>query len=99
MAKRVVVSRQELELTDEEAKQFILNNVLNGIGHSFMLNSFLGRIQAAGLESSNPGTVSESGLGALVNELLKEGKLCVEYDYIGGPMGGPGGVWIIKRVQ
>jgi len=92
MAKRVIVSRQESELTDENAKQFILN-VFADIDQYFILNSFLGRIQEAGLVESKIGE-----LGGLVNQLLNEGKLRIEYDYIGGPMGCLGNVWIIKKV-
>ncbi|GEM_PF-2413847 len=95
MPKRVVISRKEFKLTDEEAKQFILNKVFNGVGHYFILHSFLGRIQSVGLEESK----SKFGeLRKLVNQLIHEGKLGVECDYFSGPGGGPGDTWIIKRI-
>lgn len=92
MAKRVEVSRKETELTNEEAKQFILDRVFAGVGHYVMARSFLERIRSAGLEAP------DWELGKLVNELIDKGKVRIDYDYIGGPMGGPGCILVIRRI-
>lgn len=92
MAKRVIISRQEVKLTDEEAKQYILDKVFAGVGHYFMARSFLERIGSVGLEAP------DWELGKLVNELIDKGKVRIDYDYIGGPMGGPGCILVIRRI-
>ena len=92
MFKRVEISRRETKLTVEEAKQYILDKVFSGVGHCFMARSFLERIRNAGLEAP------DSELGKLVNELINENKVRVDYDCIGGPMGGPGCVLVIRRI-
>ena len=93
MAKQVTVSRQETELTVEQAKQFILDKVFEYVSRYFMVGSFLGRVRSAGLEESQA-----SELEKLVNELIDEGKLQIRFDYIASFMSGPGSVVIIKRI-
>ena len=90
MAKRVINHRQEVEITDEEAKQCILDGVFTCVGSGFMVENFKSRAIASGLEGN---------LEKLLNELIKEGKLRIEYEYISGPpMSGPGWVLVIKRI-
>ncbi len=88
MAKRVVIVRKETELTKEEAKQYILYNVFTCVGSRFQLKDFPSRAVASGLEGN---------LEELVNELIKEGKLRIEYEYLHA---GPGGGYflVIRRI-
>ena len=93
MAKRIVVSRQEFELTDEEAKQYILNNLFTAIGSCCRIEDLFKRISDAGIESSKRGDLEK-----IINQLINEGKLHVEYESVRAAFIS-GYIWIIKRVQ
>lgn len=87
MAKRIIVSRKEVELTNEEAKQYILNDVFTRVGSRFRLENF-DRIISAGLEGN---------LEELVNELIEEGKLRVDREWFhAGPA--TAWIWVIRRI-
>ncbi len=92
MAKRVVVDRKEFELTNAEAKQYILDHILAAKGVYVEVESFARVAKEQGLEASQFGD-----LKCLINELIKEGKLRIEYEYFhAGPASGyfP----VIKRI-
>ena len=95
MAKQVIVtaSRQETELTDEQAGQYILENVFTRVGDCFMTSSFFERVKNAGLEESQA-----SEIGKLVNGLIDEGKLQIRFEYNASFAGGPGYVLNITRI-
>lgn len=88
MAKRVIVSRQEVELTDEEAKQYILDKVFTGVGGGFQLKDFDKEAVAGGIEGN---------LEVLVNELIKEGKLRVEREWFHAGCAAAW-IWVIRRI-
>ncbi len=88
MAKRVIISRQEVELTDEEAKKYILNNVFTCVGSRFQLKDFPKRAADSGFEGN---------LEELVNELIKEGKLRVEWEWFHAGCAAAW-IWVIGRI-
>ena len=93
MAKRVVVSRQEFELTDEEAKQYILDNMFTAVGSCFRVEDFFKRASASGIEDSKG-----EDLKKIVNQLINEGKLRIEYEHVRAAFIS-GYILIIKRVK
>ena len=93
MAKRMVVSRQEFKLTDEEAKQYILDRVFTVVGSCFKEEDFLKRASAAGIESSKG-----EDLKKIVNQLIEEGKLRIEYEHVRAAFIS-GYILVIKMVQ
>lgn len=93
MAKRVVVSRQEFELTDEEAKQYILDNMFAVVGSCFKIEDFFEQASTAGIEDSKG-----EDLKKIVNQLIAEGKLRIEYEHVRAAFIS-GYILIIRRVQ
>lgn len=88
MAKQVIVSRKEIELTDEEAKQYILDKVFICVGSRFQLKDFDNRAIVSGIEGN---------LGKLVNELIEEGKLRVEREWFHAGCAAAW-IWVIRRI-
>lgn len=88
MAKRVIVSRQEVELADEEAKQYILDKVFTCVGSRFQLKDFDKEAVARGIEGE---------LQVLVNELIKAGKLRVEWEWFHAGCA-TAWIWVIRRI-
>ena len=93
MPKRIVVSRQEFELTDEEAKQYILDNMFPVVGSYFRIEDFFKRALATGIEDSK-----SEDLKKIVNQLIEEGKLRIEYEHVRAAFIS-GYILIIKRMQ
>lgn len=93
MAKRVVVSRQEFELTDEEAKQYILDNMFTVVGSSFRIEDFFKRALDAGIEDSKG-----EDLKKIISQLINEGKLRIEYEHVRAAFIS-GYILIIKRMR
>ncbi len=88
MAKRIINHRQEINLTDKEAKEYILEKVFTGVGSALRIENFPKCAITAGIEGS---------LEKLVNELIKEGKLRVEQEWVHGGFGGCW-IWVIRRI-
>lgn len=93
MAKKVVITKETAELTKEEAKQYILEQVFKPKEISFRVDEFSRKAAEKGLETDHYGELEK-----LVNELIEEGKLRVMYSFCG--VSGMGGFFlIIKRVD
>ena len=72
--KRVTITRKEINITNEEAKQFILEKVFIEKGTTYRVKDFASLVQTCGLEMSE-----SDSLERLLNELIKEGKLRIQY--------------------
>jgi hypothetical protein len=92
MAKRVVVTRQEFELTDEEAKRYILEKVFTAKGVTMRVEDFARHVKDKGLEAGMDGDLER-----LVNALIREGKLRIEYEHLRAHSFG-GWFLVIKKV-
>jgi len=93
VAKRVIVSRQEFELTDEEAKQYIIDNMFTEVGSCFNVDDFFKQASAAGIENTKG-----EDLKRIVNQLIEEEKLRIEYEHVHAAFIS-GYILIIKRVR
>jgi len=93
MAKHVEISRKEFELTDEEAKQYILDNMFTEVGSCFSEDDFFKQASTAGIESSRG-----EDLKRIINQLIEEGKLRIGYEHVRAAFIG-GYILIIKRIR